>query len=105
MQIRLYSIYFYVLSLYLSTLFVTLFISFHVFIDGLSSSLHNIPLCEYIAIYLSILLLIGHWFVAFSIASSAAVNIIVPLLMNAFPVKGLLKKEIASHRVNFILFL
>lgn len=73
---------------------MTFSILFYVFIDGLLSLLRGIPLCDDITVDLFILLLFGRLFLAFSIASSAAMNIIVPLLMNAFPIKGPLKKEL-----------
>ena len=55
---------------------------------------HSIPLCEYSTIYLSILPLVGHWFLAFSITNSVGMNILALLLMNAFSVKHILKKVI-----------
>lgn len=93
MLIASYSIYFYVLSFYLSTLFMTLAILFHVFIHDSFSLLHSIPLCDYTIIYLAILL-VGHWFLTFSVTNSVAMNILVSLVMNVFPNKDLLKKEI-----------
>lgn len=58
MYIRLHSINFCVLTLYLSTLFVTLSTLFHIFIHGSFSLVHSILLCEYPTTYLSILPLV-----------------------------------------------